>query len=95
MKILTLIAATGATLALVAPTAGAKNALTCVSADKPDVTVQTSAAQSSGNAAQIRRNLLYIGTFHPAHTQSTCKSLQSAKRVDPPSIRFKVDRDSL
>ena len=90
MKILTLIVATGATLAIVAPTAGAKNALTCASSVKHDVYVQ-----GTGNAGQIRRDMLYIGTFHPALTPSTCKALQSAKVVDVPSTRFQVDRDSL
>src|SRR5262249_7668092 len=90
MKILTLIAATGATLALVAPTAGAQNALTCAASVEHTVTVP-----STGNGAQIRRDMLYIGTFHPALTASTCKSLQSAKGVNTPSTRFQVDRDSL
>ena len=90
MKILTLIVATGAVLALVAPTAGAKNALTCASAVKHSATVQTPA-----NGAQVRRDMLYIGTFHPALTASTCKSLQSAKRSDTPSARFQIDRDSM
>ena len=90
MKILTLIVATGATLALLAPTAGAKNALHCGASGSVGATVAP-----SSNAAQIRRDMLYIGTFHPALTPSTCKALQSAIVVTAPSNRFQVDRDSL
>jgi hypothetical protein len=92
VKILTLIVATGATLALVAPTAGAKNALTCSSSVKHGIAVQT----TPGNGAQIRRDMLYIGTWHPAMTAKTCKALQSAKApAGAPSNRLRVDRDSL
>jgi hypothetical protein len=66
-----------------------------VSADKPTVSVQSSAVQTSGNVAQIRRDMLYIGTWHPALTASTCEALQSATAVDPTSTRFQIDRDSL
>jgi hypothetical protein len=90
MKILTLIVATGATLALVAPTAGAKNALHCGAGASHGATVAP-----SSNAEQIRRDMLYIGTFHPAFTPSTCKALQSATVSNAPSKRFEVDRDSL
>jgi hypothetical protein len=90
MKILTLIAATGAALALVAPGAGAKNALTCASSVEHGLAVQ-----SKGTATQIRRDMLYIGTWHPALTGSTCSALRPGKPVAAPSMRFQFDRDSL
>jgi hypothetical protein len=94
MKTLTLIAATGATLALLAPTAGAKNALDCATTRQAH-----SAVTTSPYAHQVTRNLLYFGAS-PRQSQSSrsCQSLQSAKGAgayDAPSMRFRVDRDSL
>jgi len=81
MRILTLIVATGATLALVAPGAGAKNTLQCSST----AAVKAVAAQSS-NGLQLRRDMLGL---------DTCKALRSAKAPSTASSRFQHDRDSL
>jgi hypothetical protein len=99
MKTLSLIIATGATLALLAPTAGAKNTLNCA-------TTRQAASSSQGTATtspyshQVTRNLLYFGTWRPQpHASKSCKSLQSAKsgasHITTPSSRLQVDRDSL
>jgi hypothetical protein len=94
MKTLTLIAAAGATLALLAPTAGAKNTLNCATTRQA-----ASPAQTSPYVHQITRNLQYFGTWRPQpQAPKSCKSLQSAKGAashDAASTRFQVDRDSL
>ena len=95
MKTLTLIIATGATLALLAPTAGAKNALNC---DTTRQAASSSVASTSPHVHQITRNLMYFGTWRPQPASTGCKALQSAKRAAAhaaPSIRFQIDRDSL
>jgi hypothetical protein len=93
MKTLTLIAATGATLALLAPTAGAKNTLSCAMTRQAAGSAH-SAATTSPYGHQVTRNLLYFGAQAP----TICKSLQSAKAAaahNAPSVRFQIDRDSL
>jgi hypothetical protein len=98
MKTLTLIAATGAMLALLAPTAGAKNTLNCATTRQAAGSAQ-SAGAISPYGHQITRNLQYFGTWRPQpQAPKTCKSLQSAKRAaahNAPSARFQIDRDSL
>jgi hypothetical protein len=98
MKTLSLIIATGATLALLAPTAGAKNTLDCATT-RQAATSAHSAATTSPYAHQVTRNLLYFGASRPQPQASkTCKALQSAKGAagrNTPSTRFQVDRDSL
>ena len=89
MRILTLIAATGATLALVAPGAGAKNTLQCSSA-----AVKSVAAQSS-SGLQLRRDMLALDASHPAYLRNACKALQSAQTPAAASSRLQHDRDSL
>jgi hypothetical protein len=95
MRTLTLIIATGATLALLAPTAGARNALNC------DTTRHAASSQSASTSPyvhQITRNLQYFGTWRPQPAATSCKSLQSAKgsaAQNAPSIRFQIERDSL
>jgi hypothetical protein len=90
MRILTLIVATGATLALVAPGAGAKNTLQCSST----AAVKAVAAQSS-SGLQLGRDMLGLDTSHPAYLREACKALQSAKAPASASSRLQHDRDSL
>ena len=77
MKTLTLIIATGALMAAGAPAAGAKNTLQCSISAGHSTAVRTVDAGPSGY--RIQRNLMYVGTWHPALTRTSCKSLQSAK----------------
>jgi hypothetical protein len=87
MKILTLIVATGALLVAGAPTAGAKNTLQCSAAG-------TATARPTGY--RVERNLMSVGTWHPALTSTSCKALRSAK-ADPARAAnaSQVARDSL
>ncbi len=96
MKTLTLIVATGATLALLAPTAGARNTLHCATTNQQVVHVRTTDPEI-GRRFEVARNMQYFGTWRPALTPTTCKTLQSAKGAaqKAPSIRFQADRDSL
>ena len=77
MKTLTLIIATGALLVAGASTAGATNALQCSISAKHSTGVGTVKASSTGY--QVQRNLQYVGTWHPALTSTSCKTLQSAQ----------------
>jgi hypothetical protein len=78
MKTLTLIIATSALLAVGAHTAGAKNALHCSRGGRQSTGIHV-VVQNPPHAYQNRRNLQYFGTWRPMPTQTTCKTLQSAK----------------
>jgi hypothetical protein len=77
MKTLTIIVATGALLVAGAPTAGAKNTLQCSLSTTRSTTGHAAAGSPYG--FRVQRNLMYIGTWHPALTSKSCKTLQSAK----------------
>jgi hypothetical protein len=95
MKTLTLIAATGATLALLAPGAGAKNSLNCDSTRGAQAVQVRGTDPATAHEFQVARNLLYIGTWHPASV-GTCKALQSAKEAPVVSAgRFQLLRNSI
>src|SRR5262249_51355306 len=91
MKTLTTIIATGALLAAVAPTAGAKNALVQCSVSAKHAASQIDQG-GGGGGSKYRRNLL---------ENSTCKALQSLKATTglTPAIKqqiaWEIERDSL
>jgi hypothetical protein len=76
MKTLTLIVATGALLVAVAPTAGARNSLQCSISAKHSIAVRTVDPELPYDF-QLQRGLSYVGTWHPALTRTSCKTLQS------------------
>jgi len=77
MKTLTLIIVTGALMVAGASTADAKNTLQCSISATHSIGVATVSPSATGYRAQ--RNLMYVGTWHPALTRTSCKTLQSAK----------------
>ena len=83
MKTLTLIVATGALLVAGAPTAGAKNSLQCSISAKHSTTVRNSITPvrtvdpDLPYDYELHRNLSFVGTWHPALTRTSCKTLQS------------------
>ena len=79
MKTLTLIVATGALLVAGAPTAGAKNSLQCSISAKHSIaaTPVRTVDPDLPYGYELHRNLSYVGTWHPALTRSSCKTLQS------------------
>jgi hypothetical protein len=102
MKILTLIVATGATLALLAPTAGARTALPCAAAHKAIVSVRgtDSATARENRFEQAResqfetaRATLSAGTQKHVLSASTCAAIQSAVATLPPAIRYQIVRE--
>jgi hypothetical protein len=77
MKTLTLIIATAALMVAGASTADAKNTLQCSISATHSSGVSTANPSSTGY--RVQRNLMYFGTWHPALTRTSCKTLQSAK----------------
>jgi len=79
MKTLTLIVATGALLVAGAPTAGAKNSLQCSISAKHAITAPAvrTVDPDLPYDYQLHRNLSFVGTWHPALTLTSCKTLQS------------------
>jgi len=94
MKTLTLIIVTGALMAAGASTADAKNTLRCSISATHSTGVGPVSPSATGY--RVQRNVMYIGTWHPALTPTSCKTLQSAK--SSPARRAnasQVTRDSL
>jgi hypothetical protein len=93
MKTLTLIFATGALVAALAPAAGAKNALQCSLSAKHSVTHVRTTDPELPAGYQIQRNLQYFGTRQTA-APTSCKSLRSVKTSQAAADQAQVARNS-
>jgi hypothetical protein len=93
MKTLTLIFATGALVAALAPAAGAKNTLQCSLSAKRTATAVRTRDPELPAGYQIQRNLQYFGTWRPP-ASTTCKSGRSVKASQAPADQAQVARNS-